>query len=79
MEQADLTGAALLDAPGSPLNPANVVMTDLLGARIFADLRDAKQWAYGAVGLVEGGRAGQMLSSQGRGKNDKGRIWFTIE
>lgn len=65
MEQADITAATLVDAAASPANPANAVMTNILGdstaGRIFVDLRDSKQWAYWAVGSVEGGRAGQML------------------
>ena len=65
MEQADLTVATLLDAPASPANPANVVMTKILGdsvaGRINLDLREQKQWAFWAIGYVEGGRAGQML------------------
>lgn len=64
MEQADLTAATLLDAPASPANAANAVMTSLLGdyaGRINLDLREQKQWAFWASGYVEGGRAGQML------------------
>jgi zinc protease len=65
MEQADLTAATLLDAPSSPANSINAVMTNILGdstaGRIFVDLRDQKQWAYWAWGVVRGGRAGQML------------------
>ena len=65
MEQADLTIATRLDAPASPANPANVVMTKILGdsvaGRINLDLREQKQWAFWAIGYVEGGRAGQML------------------
>ena len=65
MEQADLTIATMLDAPVSPANPTNAVMTNILGdptaGRIFVELRDLKQWAAWAVGYVEGGRAGQML------------------
>jgi zinc protease len=65
MEQADLTVATRLDAPASPANPANVVMTRILGdsvaGRINLDLREQKQWAFWAIGYVEGGRAGQML------------------
>ncbi len=65
MEQADLTAATLLDAPVSPANPINAVMTNILGdataGRIYVDLRDLKQWAYWAWGTVKGGRAGQML------------------
>jgi zinc protease len=65
MEQADLTVAAVLDAPASPANAANAVMTSILGdsvaGRINLDLREQKQWAFWAVGTVEGGRAGQML------------------
>jgi zinc protease len=65
MEQADLTVAALLDAPASASNAANAVLANILGGRtsgrIQADLRDAKQWAYWARGYVEGGRAGQIL------------------
>ncbi len=51
MEQADLTVATLLDAPASPANPANAVMTNILGdsvaGRINLDLREQKQWASG--------------------------------
>lgn len=65
MEQADLTVATLLDAPASPANAANAVMTSILGdsvaGRINLDLREQKQWAFWAIGYVEGGRAGQML------------------
>ena len=61
MQQADLTAATLLDAPASDANGANHVMANILGDRVFADLRDRKHWAYGAAGLIEGGRAGQML------------------
>ena len=65
MEQADLTIATLLDAPASPANPINAVMTNILGdsvaGRINRDLREQKQWAFWAIGYVEGGRAGQML------------------
>jgi len=65
MEQAYLTAATLLDAPVSPANPTNAVMTNILGdytaGRIYVDLRDQKQWAYWAWGIVRGGRAGQML------------------
>ena len=65
MEQADLTVATLLDAPASPANPINAVMTNILGdsssGRINLDLREQKQWAFWAIGYVEGGRAGQML------------------
>lgn len=65
MEQSDLTAATLLDAPVSPANATNAVMTNILGdstaGRIFVDLRDQKQWAYWAWGIVRGGRAGQML------------------
>lgn len=65
MEQADLTAATLLDAPASPANPINAVMTNILGdsssGRINLDLREQKQWAFWAIGYVEGGRAGQML------------------
>src|SRR5262249_34517393 len=65
MQQADLTAATLLDAPSSAANPANAVLTNILGdgtaGRIYVDLRDMKQWAYSAGGLIEGGRAGQML------------------
>jgi len=65
MEQADITAATLLDAPVSPANPTNAVMTNIIGdgtsGRIYVDLRDLKQWAYWAGGYVEGGRAGQML------------------
>lgn len=65
MAQADLTAATLLDAPISPANPINAVLTNIIGdstaGRIFVDLRDRKQWAYWATGSVEGGRAGQML------------------
>ena len=65
MEQADLTGATLLDAPASPANSINAVMTSILGdstsGRINLDLREQKQWAFWAIGYVEGGRAGQML------------------
>jgi zinc protease len=65
MEQAYLTAATLLDAPVSPANPTNAVMTNILGdstaGRIYVDLRDQKQWAYWAWGVVKGGRAGQML------------------
>jgi zinc protease len=65
MEQADLTVATLLDAPASPANAANAVITSILGdsvaGRINLDLREQKQWAFWAIGYVEGGRAGQML------------------
>lgn len=65
MEQADLTVATLLDAPASPANAANAVMTSILGdsvaGRVNLDLREQKQWAFWAAGTVEGGRAGQML------------------
>jgi predicted Zn-dependent peptidase len=65
MEQADLTAGTLLDAPASPANPTNAVMTSILGdstaGRIYVDLRDLKQWAYWAWGTVKGGRAGQLL------------------
>ncbi|MGH7943422.1 MAG: M16 family metallopeptidase [Opitutaceae bacterium] len=65
MEQADLTIATMLDAPASPANAANAVMTNILGdsvaGRINLDLREQKQWAFWAIGYVEGGRAGQML------------------
>ena len=65
MEQADLTIATLLDAPASPANPVNATMTSILGdsvaGRINLDLREQKQWAFWAIGYVEGGRAGQML------------------
>ena len=65
MEQADLTAAMLLDAPVSPANPINAVLTNIVGdgttGRIHQDLRDRKQWAYWAVGSAEGGRAGQVL------------------
>jgi zinc protease len=65
MEQAYLTVATSLDAPTSPANPTNAVMTNILGdptaGRIYVDLRDQKQWAYWASGSVVGGRAGQML------------------
>lgn len=65
MEQADLTVATLLDAPVSPAHPVNALMTNVLGdptaGRIYADLRDLRQWAYWVGGSVEGGRAGQML------------------
>ena len=65
MEQADLTVATLLDAPASPANPINAVMTNILGdstsGRINLDLREQKQWAFWAIGYVEGGHAGQML------------------
>ncbi len=65
MEQADLTVATLLDAPASPANAANAVMTNILGdstsGRINLDLREQKQWAFWAIGYVEGGRAGQVL------------------
>ena len=65
MEQADVTVATLLDAPASQANAANVVMTKILGdsvaGRINLDLREQKQWAFWAIGYVEGGRAGQML------------------
>jgi zinc protease len=65
MEQAYLTVATLLDAPVSPSNPTNAVMTNILGdytgGRIFVDLRDQKQWTNWAWGIVRGGRAGQML------------------
>ena len=40
-------------------------MTNILGdsssGRINLDLREQKQWAFWAIGYVEGGRAGQML------------------
>lgn len=65
MEQAYLTAATLLDAPASPANPTNAVMTNIIGdytaGRIFVDLRDQKQWTNWAWGIVRGGRAGQML------------------
>ena len=65
MEQVDLTVATLLDAPASPASAANAVMTSILGdsvaGRINLDLREQKQWAFWAIGYVEGGRAGQML------------------
>ena len=72
MEQADLTAATLLDAPVSPANPINAVMTNILGdstaGRIYVDLRDQKQWAYWAWGIVKGGRAGQILLIEPRFK-----------
>lgn len=65
MEQADLTAATLLDAPVSPANPIQAVLTSILGdptaGRIYVDLRDLKQWAYWASGFVEGSRAGQTM------------------
>jgi zinc protease len=65
MEQADITAATLLDAPASPSNSTNAVMTNILGGRttgrLNVDLRNVKQWAFWARGYVEGGRAGQML------------------
>jgi zinc protease len=65
MEQADLTAATLLDAAASPANPINAVITNILGdpasGRINLDLREQKQWAFWAIGYVEGGHAGQML------------------
>jgi predicted Zn-dependent peptidase len=65
MEQADLTVATLLDAPASPANAANAVMTSILGdsvaGRVNRNLREEKQWAFWASGSIEGGRAGQML------------------
>ena len=65
MEQVDLTVATLLDAPASPASAANAVMTSILGdsvaGRVNLDLREQKQWAFWAIGYVEGGRAGQML------------------
>lgn len=65
MEQADLTAATLLDAPVSPTNPVNAVLTNIIGdssvGRIFVNLRDRRQWAYWAVGSIESARAGQML------------------
>jgi len=65
MEQADLTVATLLDAPASPANATNAVMTNILGdsttGRINQDLREQKHWAYWVGGYVEGGRAGQMM------------------
>ena len=65
MEQADLTVATLLDAPASTANAANAVITSILGdpvaGRINLDLREQKQWAFWAIGYIEGGRAGQML------------------
>jgi zinc protease len=63
-EQADITVATLLDAPASPANPANAVMTTVLGdstGRVNQDLRERKHWAYWVGGTVEGGRAGQMM------------------
>jgi zinc protease len=65
MEQADITVATLLDAPASPANPTNTVLTNILGdtttGRINQDLREQKHWAYWVSGNVEGGRAGQMM------------------
>jgi zinc protease len=47
------------------VNSINAVLTNILGdytaGRIYVDLRDQKQWAYWAWGIVRGGRAGQML------------------
>jgi len=37
------------------------ILGDSVSGRINLDLREQKQWAFWAIGYVEGGRAGQML------------------